>query len=358
MKKRIIGIDVARALAVIGMIIVNFKVVFGTDGNYWLKTFAHIFDGKAAATFVVLAGVGLALMTNSAVKKQDWIKLKTARKKIIKRAGFLFVIGMSYMWIWPADILHYYGIYMLISLLFISQTNKHIIIAILSFVLCYPLLIAMFDYETGWDFATLTYTDFWQIDGFFRNLLFNGFHPVVPWTAFMLFGLWFGKQDLYNNKYLKKSLWLGVITFILVQGVSILSIAWIAQGEPTAIAQLKPVLGTDPMPPMPLYMLNGIAVSVIIIAACILLARKYESSILIVFLRKTGQLALSFYVAHVVIGMGLVETISSVEFGEYSIEFSVVYAMFFSLCCVIFAQIWLHFYRHGPLEWIMRKLSS
>jgi len=28
-KQRIIGIDVARALAVIGMIIVNFKVVFG-----------------------------------------------------------------------------------------------------------------------------------------------------------------------------------------------------------------------------------------------------------------------------------------------------------------------------------------
>ncbi|MFT7429277.1 MAG: hypothetical protein ACI9IZ_001774, partial [Nonlabens sp.] len=32
MKKRIIGIDVARALAVIGMIIVNFKVVFGENG--------------------------------------------------------------------------------------------------------------------------------------------------------------------------------------------------------------------------------------------------------------------------------------------------------------------------------------
>ena len=33
MKKRIIGIDVARALAVIGMIIVNFKIVLGENGN-------------------------------------------------------------------------------------------------------------------------------------------------------------------------------------------------------------------------------------------------------------------------------------------------------------------------------------
>jgi uncharacterized membrane protein YeiB len=71
MNKRILGIDVARALAVIGMIIVNFKIVLGENGENWLKTFAHLFDGKAAATFVVLAGIGLALLTNSAVKNQN-----------------------------------------------------------------------------------------------------------------------------------------------------------------------------------------------------------------------------------------------------------------------------------------------
>jgi len=37
-KQRIIGIDVARALAVIGMIIVNFKVVFGEEGLDWVKS--------------------------------------------------------------------------------------------------------------------------------------------------------------------------------------------------------------------------------------------------------------------------------------------------------------------------------
>jgi uncharacterized protein len=75
MKRRIIGIDVARALAVIGMIIVNFKVVFGENGNLILKNIAHLFDGKAAATFVVLAGVGIALMSNSAIKNNEVEKL-------------------------------------------------------------------------------------------------------------------------------------------------------------------------------------------------------------------------------------------------------------------------------------------
>ena len=107
MKDRIIGIDVARALAVIGMIIVNFKVVFGDNGLVWVKSFASVFDGKAAATFVVLAGVGLALMTNSALRNNDRQKLKTARKRIAKRALFLFSVGLSYIVIWPADILHF-----------------------------------------------------------------------------------------------------------------------------------------------------------------------------------------------------------------------------------------------------------
>jgi len=59
MKKRIVGIDDARALSVIGMIIVNFKVVFGAEGSSVLRSIGGTYDGKAAATFVVLAGVGM-----------------------------------------------------------------------------------------------------------------------------------------------------------------------------------------------------------------------------------------------------------------------------------------------------------
>lgn len=99
MKKRIIGIDVARALAVIGMIIVNFKVVFGTAGANWLQSISGIFDGKAAATFVVLAGVGLALMTKGAIRDNNADKLRRARARIAKRALFLFAVGLSYLFI-------------------------------------------------------------------------------------------------------------------------------------------------------------------------------------------------------------------------------------------------------------------
>jgi uncharacterized membrane protein len=70
------------------------------------RILASIFGGEAAATFVVLAGVGLALMTNSEIKNNDQAKIKMAQIRIIKRALFLFVVGISYIAIWPADILY------------------------------------------------------------------------------------------------------------------------------------------------------------------------------------------------------------------------------------------------------------
>jgi uncharacterized protein len=357
MKKRIVGIDVARALAVIGMIIVNFKIVFGENGDSWLKAFANLFSGKAAATFVVLAGIGLALMTNSAVKRQDFEKLKMGRKRILKRAVFLFIVGLSYLWIWPADILHFYGIYMLICLFFINRNPNQIMWATVSLITLFPITLLFIDYETGWDFTTLEYSGFWTIKGFLRNLFVNGFHPVIPWAAFMLFGLWYGKQDLNDASFVKKSFSVSLIVFIGLQLLSIGSIQLLSNGNAQAIEDLTLLFGTSPMPPLPIYMLNGISISILIISACILIAQQFENNIIIEALRKTGKLALTFYVAHVVLGMGLVEGILPGKLGEYSIEFSLSYALLFSLVCILFAQLWLRYRKEGPLEWVMRKLS-
>jgi uncharacterized membrane protein YeiB len=358
MKQRIIGIDVARALAVIGMIIVNFKVVLGDNGQSWVKSFASIFDGKAAATFVVLAGVGLALMTNSAIKSNDKAKLKITQIRIAKKALFLFILGISYISIWPADILHFYGIYMAITLVLLTQKEHTILILGIAIILAYPILITVLNYEAGWNFETLDYQNLWTFKGFIRNLFFNGFHPAFPWTAFMLFGYWFGKQDLNNNKFLRKTFWMSTIIFIAIQGLSYLSISILSEGNQEAVAELETILGTKPMPPLPIYMFNGIAVAFAIISACILIAKKYENSLIINALHKTGQLALTFYVAHVLIGMGMIEVINPSKMGKYTIEFSITYAILFSLLCILFAVIWKKHKKSGPLEWIMRKITD
>ena len=358
MNNRIIGIDVARALAIFGMILVNFKMVLGQKGDTLVKHFSSLLDGKAAATFVVLAGIGIAFMTNSAVNKSNLNKIKTAKKRILKRAFFLFVIGLSYIVIWPADILHFYGIYMIITLLLIQSKPKTIFYSAIAIVIMYPILVLFLDYELGWNFTTLEYTDFWTFNGFFRNLFFNGFHPVIPWAAFMLVGLWFGKQNLTDTRFVKKAAWVSFIIFILVQLISKFAITFLSEGNPNTIEELETLLGTSPMPPLPFYIASGNSIAVFIISICILISKKFENNFIIKALTKTGQLALTFYVAHVVFGMGLIEVFSDTELGEHSLNFSISYGLLFSFSCIVFAIIWTKYKKSGPLEWIMRKITD
>ena len=358
MNPRIIGIDVARALAVIGMIIVNFKIAFGGNGSGLTKSFAEIFEGKAAATFVVLAGIGIAFMTNSAIRTNDKSKLNTVRQRILKRALFLFIVGTSYIVIWPADILHFYGIYMLLVLLFLTSKPKLILMFTALLIISYPILMLFMNYDNGWNFKSFEYSDFWTLNGFIRNLFYNGFHPVIPWSSFMLFGFWFGKQNLNSEKFLFKSFLVSIISFIVIQVFSFFSITILAEGNPQAVKELTEILGTSPMPPLPIYMLGGISIAIAIISACILIAKRFPKNKTINALNKTGQLALTFYVAHVVIGMGIVDAINPSKMGNYSIEFSVIYALVFSLICIAFASFWLKYKNSGPLEWVIRKVTK
>lgn len=350
MKKRIIGVDVARALAVFGMVIVNFKLVLGGHGSSWLRGLVGILEGKAAATFVVLAGIGIGLITRSAF--EDQAKMKGLRIRMIKRATILFICGLSYIVIWPADILHFYGVYMIITLFFINKSDSQIILGVVGITLAFPLLLLTFDYEQGWDFKAMEYQGFWTFNGFIRNLFYNGFHPVIPWTAFMLYGLWLGRQGLHRSSYVKRIFWTSLVVFISTQSVS-----WILMKSVQEEDAIH-LLSTSPMPPMPFYMLSGISVATFVIASCIRIGRRYSNSILIGFLSKTGQLALTFYVAHVLIGMGWIDTFGNKQLGDYSIRFTIQYALFFCTGCIAFAIIWLRFRQVGPLEWVIRKLTE
>ena len=124
------------------------------------------------------------------------------------------------------------------------------------------------------------------------------------------------------------------------------------------ITELEIVFGASPMPPLPIYMISGSSIAIFVISLSIFIARKFEKNMLIIALNKTGQLALTFYVAHVIIGMGIVQLIKPEKMGKYSIEFSVLYALIFSSFSVVFAIVWTKYGKSGPLEWIMRKLTD
>ena len=114
---RIIGYDLARAFALLYIVIINFwAMVHSTISEEVNSIFLKI-QGRGAVLFVVLAGGAISLISKQIYKDNDYSKKSALRIKLLKRALFLFILGFLNTSIWLADILHFYAIFILISFL-------------------------------------------------------------------------------------------------------------------------------------------------------------------------------------------------------------------------------------------------
>ena len=142
---RLEGLDLARFLAFVGMVVVNFKIVMGaeSDGGV-LGILTGSLEGRAAATFVVLAGVGLGLAASRSAHRQTVLVT-------MKRAAFLLVLGLVNSLIFDADIIHYYAFYFLFGVLVLPFRTRTLIAAIVLLNLVFLGMLVVFDYDVGWN---------------------------------------------------------------------------------------------------------------------------------------------------------------------------------------------------------------
>ncbi|MCF6229103.1 MAG: DUF418 domain-containing protein [Planctomycetes bacterium] len=338
------------------MIFVNFKTVMVADdsGNSVLSQVLGALEGRAAATFVVLAGLGISLFAANAPKAAATDPYARVRKTLLKRACFLFVAGTLLTLIWPADILHYYGIYIAIAALVLQASSRRLIGASAAIILLFPALLFFIDYEHGWHWQSLSYSDYWTPAGWLRHTLYNGFHPVIPWLSFLLGGMVLGRVDLLNRR---NQLLLLAGSAVVVLGTELLS--WLLVNMPAvdaADAEINAALfGTKPMPPVPLYMLSAGGVAVFVIVLMTIFGTRFKEAMWLKPLLYTGQIALTLYVAHFIVGMGFLESIGRLY--NQSLEFAALSALAFCLAGSLFATIWRAKYKRAPLEWLMRRLS-
>ncbi len=183
----------------------------------------------------------------------------------------------------------------------------------------------------------------------FRHIFFNGFHPVIPWLAFILIGMWLGRQDVKSIQVRRRILWMGVSMATVTETLSFILIK-IFPGE------IGFAFSTTPMPPMPLYIFASAGTSIIIIILCLELTFRYPNAQIFPPLVATGELALTLYVAHVVIGMGFLEIIGRLE--NQTLQFAIICAAIFSALAIVFSHYWKKQFRRGPLELVMRKLTE
>ncbi|MCA1057607.1 DUF418 domain-containing protein [Rossellomorea aquimaris] len=352
--KRIIGFDMARALAILGMVIVNYKISMNAEGNgpEWLKTITGLLEGRASAIFVILAGIGISLMTKKA--RMSGTPSKEYRKMIWRRSLFLFVLGMIlFLMQWSADILHYYAFYMFIASFFIVASSRQLIIATVGIVLTSQIGQLLLNYEFGWDATFQHYELFWSWKGFISNLFYNGYHPIFPWSAFLLFGMWVGRINVQNHSIRKKMISVSLFTFVITEAASY---TLIKLSEPAMGREIAYYLfDTKPMPPTLLYMISSTSTAIIVILLCIMISEKWRETAVIQAFVYTGQLALTLYIGHFLV---LAVFFMFGGLAENTLPFAVTIALIFCLFSTVTSTWWRKTFKRGPVESLMRKVSG
>ena len=122
---RFVGPDVTRAIALIGVVLMNYHgylngaAALTTDSSPFVMRLFNPWTGvlstRFAATFVLVAGVGVTLLTNRSRLGGDRAAVSADRWRLARRGLLLYAVGMVIDWIWPGTILPYYGVLFLLA---------------------------------------------------------------------------------------------------------------------------------------------------------------------------------------------------------------------------------------------------
>jgi uncharacterized protein len=355
---RVLGFDVARAIAILAMVVVHFSLVMGTgrDESPWFDCLLGLLDGRATATFVILAGIGVTMMSRRAVAIADPQAIVALQRTLIRRGIVLLAIGLLNLYIWPGDILRVYGVSLMLASALIAASNRQLLLCAAAFEVGFIVLFCTVDFESHWDWGTMTYHGLWTPTGAFRNLFYDGFRSVFPWTGFLLFGMWLGRLNLLEPRTNRRVLWAAWATAASAEMLSWLCTSYL---PPTAMgldaASVKALFGTESMPALPLFVAASGGAGVAVIVLSIRFANVVPAWICWP-LAVTGQMALTWYVAHIVFGLGAIEALDLVSSQPLSI--AVACGVGFFLIAIALSCAWKYFFRHGPLEWCFRRICD
>ena len=358
MEQRIIGFDLARAYAIFGMFIVNFNIVFGSHTDMsLLGQFLSLFSGNSSTVFVILAGMGIALMTNrTEYTSLEKIKLRTT---VIKRACFLFIIGLLLSIWWPADILHFYGGYMLIAALLLSLDKKYYLVSAIIAIVVFHVLLFFVPYETGWDFETLEYKDLYTLNGFVRNYFYNGWNSIFPWVAYFLLGMFLGRLNWRYPKTQRKMFFIGLALY------STIGILQFTSQRISISDELKFFINADYLPPFLPFILSTSGFGLMLISGFMFLGNKFGDKQCVKDFASTGQMTLTHYISHVTIGILSFAFLTDKNYTGYITEqvptrpfVILLFSVAYFVISFYLSKVWVRHYKNGPLETLMRKISG
>ncbi|MFC4905471.1 MULTISPECIES: heparan-alpha-glucosaminide N-acetyltransferase domain-containing protein [Kocuria] len=361
---RLVGIDAARGLALIGLMAIHLLPAWNEETGEASWSW-RLFSGDSAALFALLAGVGLAL-TSGGRHPHQGRKMTADRIGLLVRAVLIAAVGL---WIGtlmsedpPAyNILIYYGVFFLLAIPFLHAGPKVLFISAAVFGIVSPLLMqGLLDQLPAWSNYNPTLTTVLTEPGATASqLLLTGTYPALPYMTYLLVGLGLGRLNLRKQEVQIRLLVVGVGVVIFAQAASYF-LLYAFGGYQRLLAassmgehELEEVLvwGPDSLPTStvwwlaiatphtntPLAIAASLGVSLAVLGALLLIARKAETWLMP--LAAMGVMTLTLYTAHLV---GL----------SFEIHYDQPYLWFVINLAVaaLFAVAWHRALGQGPLE--------
>lgn len=137
---------------------------------------------------------------------------------MLKRALFLFAIGLAFRQIWDFDILHFYGVWLCVAALLLTAPSRALAGCALIVVAIFPLLFVLLPGQLGISFWETT--DALTPRDLAIDLFFQGYHPVAPWLAFLFVGMIIGRLDLADRALRRRMLIGGVVLAFACEAIA------------------------------------------------------------------------------------------------------------------------------------------
>lgn len=373
---RLIGIDLARALAVFGMYAVHVgppsPAVPGFGG--WLIGLA---EGRASALFALLAGFLLVLLAGRTAPKTGRA-MRQAKGRIILRSAVLLVTGTALtILVGDVVILNYYAIYFLLAipLLRLSASRLAMLAGVLAVLTPLLQLAATQVASQGLQEAIAGVDPLARICGVgLLDLLFTGSYPAITWMTFVVAGMALGRVDLASTAMRLRAAAVGAGLTLIGYGIP-WSIAQViggtfkslhdapsgraAEAFASSATQAAPVEGetwmtyllAQPHTGSTFDLLGCIGIAVLIVIGCVVaMERMTRLRRVLTPVIAVGTMSLTAYVAHF-----LVPQLLGLPAGS---ETSVIPLLIFIAVAIIFAGTWSRFARRGPLEQLLHLATQ
>ncbi len=336
---RLEGIDLARALAIVGMLMVHVGPNYGDTLGEWLYAWPH---GRASVLFMLIAGVGVSLL---AAGRSATPATRTSR--FLWRALLLLPAGLVLQDIDSGRlvILQTYAAMFLLAPLLIYLPDRWLLAMAAASAVGGPLGFLYGEMHASLQFSRAPIS--WgQAPGeILHGLVLSGPYPLITWLAPFVLGMWLGRRDLRR--------W-GVRIALVVAGAGAALAAagaaaalQAALGDPGFGAGWAHLAETGPHSQMPLWLVGATASAVAVLGLALFAAdlggRAFWPLV------ATGQLALTFYVAHLLV---LTEWPRAMQSGDAAGALWICF--WFTAVAAVLAVAWRRALARGPLEMLLQ----